>query len=266
MPTARSTATQIHPTALVHPSASIGPGTSVGAYSIIGENVHIGEENQIAHHVSIGEHTTIGHRNQIYPYAQIGSDPQDKKYRRGESSTLEMGDENTLREFVTLNRGTEEGGGVTRIGSQNWIMAYCHVGHDCVVGDAVIMAAAAMLGGHVHLADAVSLGAASGIHQFCSVGTCVMTGGHTRVPQDVPPYVIASGNRVRLFGINRIGMERKGISAEEIRGIQEAYRLFFRSNLSAEKALAQIESKLAALSCVREFVRFIRESKRGVCR
>lgn len=256
----------IHPTAIVHPDAQIGPHVSIGPYVVIGPRVHIGEGSEIMDHVSIAGETYLGACNRVFPFASVGQDPQDKKYQGETPSRLEMGDHNVVREYVTLNRGTAQGGGVTRIGSHNLFMAYCHVAHDCEVGDHTIFANCATLGGHVHIGDAVYLGGFTAVHQFCTIGRNTMTGGHTMIAQDVPPYVIASGNRARLYGINRIGLERSGFPPEEIQALQQAYKRFFRGKVGAEEALAELESAYAHSPHVMNLVRFIRASERGICR
>jgi UDP-N-acetylglucosamine acyltransferase len=266
MTQAKVQAAQVHPTAIVHPKARLGKGVSVGPYCVIEAGVEIGEGTEVMNHVTLQGPLVLGRRNRVFPFASLGQDPQDKKFRPGEPSSLEIGDDNVIREYVTINRGTKGGTGVTRVGDRNWIMAYCHIAHDCQVGNDTVFANCATLGGHVHVDDFAYLGGFTAVHQFCSVGEMVMTGGHTMIAQDVAPYVIAVGNRVRLFGINKIGLERNGVPPEDIKAIQEAYRLYFRSKLSSEEGLAAIESKLAGSSYAQRFAAFIRNSKRGVCR
>jgi UDP-N-acetylglucosamine acyltransferase len=256
----------IHPTAIVHPEARLGPGVTVGPYSVIGAGVELGEGCAVMNHVTLQGPTVFGRRNRIFPYASIGQDPQDKKFQPGENSALRIGDDNIIRESVTINRGTSGGGGTTRVGHRNWIMAYCHIAHDCHVGSDTVFANGATLGGHVTVGDKAYLGGFTAIHQFCSVGEMTMTGGQTMIAQDVPPFVIAAGNRARLYGVNRIGLERNGLSAQEIKAVEHAYRLFFRGKLSAEEALAQIESRFAESPHALRFAAFIRGSTRGICR
>ena len=262
----KKAAPAIHPTAIVHPDAELAPSVTVGAYSVIGAGVRLGEACEVMNHVTLEGPTVMGARNRIFAYASIGQDPQDKKFNPGEPSFLEIGDDNVVREFVTINRGTEHGGQVTRIGHRNWLMAYCHVAHDCQIGNDTVFANCATLGGHVTIGDRAYLGGFTAVHQFCSVGELVMTGGHTMIGQDVPPFVIATGNRVQLYGVNRIGLERAGVPAEEIKAVERAYRRFFRSKLRAVEALAAIESELADSSYAMRFVAFIRASTRGICR
>ncbi|MFI5399885.1 MAG: acyl-ACP--UDP-N-acetylglucosamine O-acyltransferase [SAR324 cluster bacterium] len=256
----------IHPTAIVDPKAELGRGITVGPYSVIGRDVVIGDGCELMSHVTIQGATVIGKDNRFFPHCCVGGEPQDKKYKGEPESRLQIGDRNVIREFVTLNRGSVHGGGVTRLGNDNWIMAYSHIAHDCQVGDWTIFANASTLGGHCVVEDRVYLGGFTAVHQFCTIGTLTMTGGQTMIAQDVPPFVIASGNRVRLFGVNRIGMERAGIPAEEVQNVERAYRLFFRSKLSAKEGLARIDAELTGSPLAQRFARFIRESKRGICR
>jgi UDP-N-acetylglucosamine acyltransferase len=259
-------AAQVHPTAVVHPKARLGKSVVVGPFCVIDAGVEVGEGSELISHVTLHGPMVLGRRNRVYPFASLGQDPQDKKYRPGEPSALEIGDDNVIRESVTINRGTGGGGGVTRVGSRNWIMAYCHIAHDCQVGSDTVFANCATLGGHVHIGDCAYLGGFTAVHQYCSVGEMTMTGGHTMIAQDVPPYVIATGNRVRLFGVNKIGLERNGVPAEEIQAIEKAYRLYFRSRLSSEEGLAAIQAQLSGSERALRFAAFIRESKRGICR
>jgi UDP-N-acetylglucosamine acyltransferase len=257
---------RIHPTAIVDPGASLAEDVTVGAYSVIGPGVEMGPGCEVMNNVTFAGPTRIGSNNKFYPYASIGQDPQDKKYTGEGQSDLEIGDGNTFREFVTINRGSLTGGGITRMGDDNWIMAYCHVAHDCQVGSHTVFANAATLAGHVTIQDSVILGGFTAVHQFCTVGELTITGGHTMVAQDVTPFVVASGNRARLSGVNKIGLDRNGYSAEDIRAVQNAYRIFFRSKLTTIESLAQIESDLDTSGVVGKFVQFIRESSRGICR
>lgn len=256
----------IHPTAIVDPKAELGRGVTIGPYSVVGPDVVLGDGCELMSHVTIHGPTVIGKDNRFFSHSAIGGEPQDKKYKGERESRLEIGDRNYFREFSTINRGSVHGGGLTRLGDDNWIMAYCHVAHDCHVGNSTIFANAATLGGHCVIEDRVYLGGFTAVHQYCSIGTLTMTGGHTMIAQDVPPYVIATGNRVRLFGVNRIGMERAGLPEQEIKNIERAYRLFFRSKLSAKEGLARIAAELGDSPATARFTQFIRESKRGICR
>jgi len=227
--------TLIHPTALVDARAQLDSSVEVGAYSIIGAGVRIGAGTQIGPHVVIEGDTTIGRDNRIHPYASIGGPPQDKKYA-GEPTALVIGDGNTIRECVTLNRGTVQDKGVTRIGHRNWIMAYVHVAHDCVLGDQLVIANSTNLAGHVEIGDWVILGGATQVHQFCKIGAHAMTGTGTIVLHDIPPFVMASGNTAAAHGINSEGLRRRGFSAERIAEIRRAYKTLDKSGLSLQDA------------------------------
>jgi len=259
-------ASNIHPTAVIDPKAELGENVDVGPYSLIAAGVRVCDGTQIQNNVTIMGPTVIGRHNRIFAYASIGQDPQDKKFHGEPESFLEIGDGNTIREYVTINRGSEFGGGHTRVGNDNWIMAYCHVAHDCQVGNKTVFANGATLAGHVNIEDGVTLGGFTAVHQYCSIGELAMTGGLTMIAQDVPPFVTASGNRVRLYGINKIGMERYGLPKEEIDAIQKAYKTFYRSRLANQEALERIENELAHSPGAQRFAKFIRESKRGICR
>lgn len=258
--------TRIHPSAIIDPGASVADDVRVGAYAVIGAGVEVGSGSEVMHHASLMGPTRIGRNNRIYPYASLGHDPQDKKYDGTGTSALEIGDGNVIREFVTINRGSPTGGGKTHVGNNNWIMAYCHIAHDCHVGSNTVFANCSTLGGHATVQDNAILGGFTAVHQFCSVGELVITGGHTMIAQDVTPFVNATGNRAKLYGVNRIGLERNGYSAEEIKAIERAYRLFFRGKLRAEEALRQIEQELSDFPAVGRFVSFVRASTRGICR
>ena len=257
---------EIHPTAIIHPDAVLGKGVAVGAYSLIGAGVTIGDNTVIMNHVTIQGTARIGRGNRFYPFCAVGMDPQDKKYGFEGRSELEIGDDNVFRESVTLHRGTPDEGGITRIGNGNWILAYCHIAHDCKVGDLTIFANAATLGGCVSVGDRAYLGGFTAVHPYCSLGEVVITGGHTMVAQDVPPFVNATGNRARLFGLNKLGMERAGYGKDEVNTMNKAYRIFFRSKLAAEEALAKLDAEYPGSPAVIKFTDFIKQSKRGICR
>lgn len=257
---------EIHPTALVHPKAELAGGVTIGPFSIVDEEVAIGEGTEVANHVTIRGPTVIGRDNRFFTSASIGQDPQDKKYQGRGESRLEIGDGNTFREFVTVHRGTGGGQGVTRVGDGNWVMAYCHIAHDCNVGNNTILANGATLGGHVTVQDMALLGGFTAVHQYCTIGSVAMTGGHSMVAQDIPPFVIATGNRVKLFGINKIGLERNGFQAGEIENIHSAYRIYFQSRLQKNEGLERLEADLGHSPAVRALIEFIRNSERGVCR
>ncbi len=261
--------TVIHPTAIVDPSATLGEGTSVGAYSIIGAGVSIGRNNRIGPHVVIEGNTRIGDENEFFQFCSVGARPQDLKYR-GEPSELHIGNRNIIREYVTLQPGTSGGGMITRIGDSNLFMANTHVGHDSVVGNRCIMANSAALAGHVTLGDGVVIGGLVGIHQFVKIGDLVMIGGGAMVTRDIPPFCIAVGDRATLQGLNHIGLERGGVSREEISLLRKVYRdiligdsietkgMRFKERVETTRARAQGNPKCAA------FVAFIDRSERGI--
>ena len=224
-----------HPTALIHPDAKLANNVEVGAYSIIGQHVEIGENTHIGPHVVIDGHTRIGKNNRIFQFCSLGEIPQDKKYA-GEPTRLEIGDNNTIREFCTFNIGTSQDAGVTRVGNHNWIMAYVHLAHDCQVGSHTIFANNASLAGHVRIEDYAILGGFSLVHQFCQIGMHAITGMGAALSQDVPPYVTAAGNPTAPHGINSIGLKRRGFSDAAIMAIKRAYKTLYRSSLSLEQA------------------------------
>jgi UDP-N-acetylglucosamine acyltransferase len=255
----------IHPTAVVEPGASLGPGTTVGPFSVVGADVTLGPACVVEAHAVVKGPAVLGARNRIFPFACLGMEPQDLKYA-GERTTLEIGDDNTFREGVTVHRGTAGGGGVTRLGSHNLLMAQTHVAHDCRIGDRVIFANAATLAGHVTVEDAATIGAFSGVHQFCRVGTHAYIGGYSVITQDALPYILTVGNRAKSFGINVIGLERKGFPPETINALKHAYRVLFRSRLALDKALERLRSELPGQPEVERVMEFIGASRRGVIR
>jgi len=232
---------RIHATALVERQAELGDDVEVAAYALIGAHVRIDEGTRIGAHTVVEGHTTIGRDNRIFQFCSVGAAPQDKKYG-GEPTRLEIGHGNTIREFCTLNTGTVQDAGVTRIGDDNWIMAYVHVAHDCQVGSHTILANAVQLAGHVQLDDWAFLGGLSGVHQFVRVGAHAMTGFQTRLSQDLPPYVTASGNPAEAQGINQEGLKRRGFSAERIAVVKQMHRLLYRKGLRLDEAVQQIEA------------------------
>ena len=232
---------QIHPTALIDPRAELDSSVEVGPYAVIGPRVRIGADTSVGAHCVIDGHTTIGRDNRIFPFASIGGAPQDKKYA-GEPTRLSIGDGNTIREYVTINTGTVQDEGETRLGDDNWIMAYVHIAHDCRLGSHIILANAVQLAGHVHLGDWVFLGGLSGVHQFVRVGAHAMTAFQTRLAQDVPPFVTAGGNPAEAQSINSEGLRRRGFSAERITLIKQMYRLLYRKGLTLDAAREQIEA------------------------
>ena len=259
----------IHPTAIVESGAELDDSVSIGAYSIVREHVRIGAGTTVGPHCVIEGHTTIGRDNRIFQFGSIGAAPQDKKYA-GEPTELHIGDRNTIREFCTFNIGTVQDGGVTRIGSDNWIMAYVHIAHDCQVGDRTTIANNTMLGGHVHIGDWATLGGATGVHQFCKVGAHVMAGFQSHISRDVPPYMMVDGNPLAVRGTNTEGLRRRGFDAERLRAVKQMHRLLYRSGLTFDDArtaiaalageIPQAEADVAMMSA------FLATATRGIAR
>jgi len=254
--------TSIHPAAIVHSGAYLGTGVTVGPYAIIEEQVHIGDGTVIDAGAQIKRYTTLGAKNHVHSMACVGGEPQDLKFG-GEESTLVIGDRNRIREFSTIHRGTEGGGGVTRVGSDNLMMAYSHIAHDCVVGDSNVLANAATLAGHVTVDNEVVVGGLSAVHQFVNIGDFAFIGGKTGVAQDVPPFMLAVGERATLRGLNLIGLRRHGLSSEEISALKSAYKLIWRSNQERNEVMQQVETELGNFPQVMKLLEFIRSSKRG---
>ena len=255
----------IHPSALIDPGARIGANVSIGAFSIIGAGVEIGDDCEIGPHVVIEGPTRIGPRNRFFQFSSIGAAPQDKKFR-GEQAWLEIGADNMIREFVTLNRGTEEGGGVTRIGDRNWIMAYVHLAHDCIVGNDCIFANASSLAGHVRVDDFVILGGFSLVHQFCQIGAHAFTAMGSVINRDVPPYTVVAGSYAEPRGINSEGLKRRGFSPESIMSIKRAYRTLYLSGMPLADARAEIAQAADATGDLRILSEFIDRSERSLIR
>ncbi len=255
----------IHDTAIVHPRAQLGERVSVGPYSIIGEHVTIGDGTTVAAHVVINGHTRIGKDNRIFQFCSLGEIPQDKKYA-GEPTRLEIGDRNVIREFCTFNLGTIQDVGVTRLGDDNWIMAYVHIAHDCQVANHTVFANNASLAGHVEVGDHVILGGFTGVHQFCKIGAHVMTAISSVVFKDIPPYMMAAGQPAAPHGINSEGLKRRGYSAAALAGLKRAYKLLYREGLT----LAEAQTKLAILAVeipeVAPLLEFLAQSERGIIR
>lgn len=259
------TQARIHPTALVDPAAELAADVEVGAYSIIAAGAQIGEGTRIGPHVLIGPHTRIGRRNVFFQFSSIGEAPQDKKYK-GEPTRLEIGDDNTIREFCTFNRGTAQDAGVTRVGNGNWIMAYVHLAHDCQVGNGTIFANNAQLAGHVHVGDQAILGGFTVVHQFCRIGAHSITAMGTILLQDLPPFVMASGNTAVPHGINAEGLRRRGFSAEAVAAVKRAYKTLYKSGLSFAEAQAQITAETAAQPELQVLADFLTSAGRGIVR
>lgn len=257
---------QIHPTAVVHPKAELDQDVEIGPYSVVGEHVKIGRGTRLISHVYVEGWTEIGERCQLYPYASIGTPPQHLQYK-GEPSRVIIGHDNILREYVTVNRGTVLGGGVTRIGHQNFLMAYVHVAHDCQLGNHLIMANAATLAGHITIGDHAIIGGLVGIHQFVRVGAYVMIGGCSAVGRDVPPFMRAAGGyRARLYGLNSVGLRRQGFSTERISALKQAYELLFRSGHRMAEAVKRARDEFKDHADVQELLAFLEGTKRGICR
>ena len=255
----------IHPTALVDPDAKLAAGVSVGPYAVIRGSVTIGPRTSIGAHCVIEGRTTIGADCEIFTGAVVGSIPQDLKYR-GEESLLLIGDRNKIREYVTINPGTEGGGGKTVIGSDCLLMAYSHVAHDCLIGDRVVIANSAALAGHIVVEDRATIGGLVGIHQFVRVGTLAFIGGCSRVAQDVPPYATVVGYPAKVFGLNSEGLRRAEVSEKAKQRLHHAFKTLFHSKLSMRHALEQAQQEADTCPEVRHLVTFVRQSKRGVCR
>ena len=256
--------TKIHPSAIVSPKAELAEGVIVGPCAVIEDDVVIGSGTKIDSFAAIKRYTRIGKNNHIHSYACVGGEPQDLKYH-GEESWLEIGDGNTLREFSTMSRGTEGGGGITRIGNNNFFMAYTHVAHDCKVGNGVVLSNGATLAGHVEVQDGVILGGLSAVHQFTRMGKHSFLAGMSGISQDLPPYMLCVGNRDGgVHSPNLVGLRRLKSDNATINALKQAFRLFWQSDLSKQDALAQLESEYANISEVMEFITFIRQSERGI--
>jgi UDP-N-acetylglucosamine acyltransferase len=253
----------IHPTAIVDPSADPGEGSTVGPYAVLAAGVRLGPGSSVGAHAHLQGPMTAGRKTRISPFVSLGSDPQDLKYK-GEPTQLVIGDDNDFREFVTVNRGTAGGGGMTRIGNGNLFMAYAHVAHDCVVGSGTIFANAATLAGHVTIEDFATVGAFSGVHQFCRVGRHAFIGGYSVITQDALPFVKSVGNRAEAYGINTVGLQRKGIPEGSVEALKRAYRLLFQKGLNTTQALERIEAEVEPCEEVAYLVAFIRGSERGI--
>jgi UDP-N-acetylglucosamine acyltransferase len=256
---------RIHSTAVVHPEAKLHDTVEVGAFAVIGPKVRVGAGSKIGPHAVVEGDTVIGERNRIWQFASVGAEPQDLKYA-GEDTKLVVGDDNMIREFTTLHKGTTGGGGVTRIGNKNLFMAYSHVAHDCLVGNGCVFANSATLAGHVEIGDFVTVGGLSAVHQFTRIGKYAFIAGGSMVVMDVPPYCTAQGDRAELVGLNTVGLTRRGFTDEQMRRVKEAYRLMFRSKLGFNEGLAQVRAELGEHPELEEFITFLTTSKRGITR
>jgi UDP-N-acetylglucosamine acyltransferase len=254
---------RIHSTAIIEEGAKLAKGVEVGPYAVIGPHVEIGEGTTVGAHAVITGHTRIGRNNRIFQFVSLGEIPQDKKYA-GEPTRLEIGDGNTIREFCTFNIGTAQDEGVTRVGSHNWVMAYVHIAHDCMVGDHTVLANNATLAGHVEIGDHAILGGLTAVHQFCKIGAHVITGGGTIVYKDIPPYVTAAGQPAKPHGLNSEGLKRRGFTPEMLATLKRAYRILYRDGLTLQEALEQLDAM--AVPEVGVLTDFLRRAERGVIR
>ncbi|MEO6145878.1 MAG: acyl-ACP--UDP-N-acetylglucosamine O-acyltransferase [Sulfuriferula sp.] len=255
----------IHTSAIIHPGAQLGTNVSIGPYAVIGEHVVIGDDTTVGAHTVINGHTLIGRENHIFQFNSLGEIPQDKKYA-GEPTRLEIGDRNTIREFCTLNLGTAQDTGVTRIGNDNWIMAYVHLAHDCQVGNNTIFANNASLAGHVTVGDYAILGGFTGVHQFCKIGAHVMTGISSVVFKDIPPYIMAAGQPAAPHGINGEGLRRRGFTATALAGLKRAYKTLYREGLTFKEAQQQLAEQAQSVPEVQLLVDFLSQADRGIIR
>jgi UDP-N-acetylglucosamine acyltransferase len=253
----------IHDTAIVATGAQLGDGCHVGPFCMVGENVELGEGVRLDSHVVVDGSTKVGEQTHVFPFVSIGLAPQDLKYA-GEPTATEIGKRNQIREFVTIHRGTSGGGGLTKIGDDNLFMAQAHVAHDCQIGSEVIMANAATLAGHVEIADRANVGAYSGVHQFCRVGYEAFVGGYSVVVKDAPPFAIIQGNHAKCYGLNRVGMKRRGYSKDTIEKLHRAYHLLLSAKLNTTQALEKIKEEIKGCDEVDMLVKFYETSKRGV--
>jgi UDP-N-acetylglucosamine acyltransferase len=256
---------EVHPTAIVAPGAQLGRGVKIGPYSIIGPKVTIGDNVHIGPHVTVENRTTIGARTIVYQFATLGVVPQDLKFH-GEDAELIIGEENSIRQYVNISIGSDSGGGVTRIGRRNLLMVYCHIAHDCQVGDNIVIVNGVALAGHVIIQDRAFIGGLSAVHQFCRIGTRAMIGGGSMVVQDVPPYCMVQGDRAAPVGLNVVGLRRAGFSTEILRDLKTMYRLLYSEGLTLDDSIARIETQTEDSLERRTFVEFLRKSARGVCR
>jgi UDP-N-acetylglucosamine acyltransferase len=255
----------IHPTAIVASGAQLGENVEIGPYAVIGEHVAIGDSTWVGPHSVVEGHTTIGRDNRLFQFCSIGAINQDKKYK-GEPTRVEIGDRNTIREYCTVHIGTVQDKAVTSIGHDNWIMAYVHVAHDCVVGNNTTFANSTQLAGHVEVGDWAVLGGFTGVHQFCKIGAHVMTAVGTVVLQDIPPYMMAAGNTASPYGLNAEGLKRRGFTAEQLQTLKRAYRTLYKSGLMLDEAKSKLREEAVAHQEVQKLVDFLEASQRGIIR
>ncbi len=255
----------IHPTAIIHPKATIAEGVEIGPYSIIGEHVTIGRDTKISSHVLIEGWTTIGERNHIFSFSSIGTAPQDIGYRN-EETYLVIGNDNVIRECATIHRATTKENRKTVIGNNNFLLAYSHVAHDCQLGDHILMANSVALGGHISIGDHAILGGIVAVHQFARIGSYAIVGGQSAVTMDIPPYVSAAGNRAQLYGLNLVGLKRKGFNEQTITTLKKAYKIIFRSGLTQDEAIQKTRDEFPDSREVAYLIDFIQTTKRGITR
>ena len=255
----------IHPTAIVHPKAELDSNVEIGAYSIIADNVYLGSGTVVGPHVIIDPYVTIEANCHIFQYASIGATPQAIRFS-GEKTFVKIGRGTVVREFVTINRGTDFGTGVTEVGAENLLMAYCHIAHDCKTGRKVILANSATLAGHITVGDHVTIGGLVAIHQFVRIGDYAYIGGKSAVPKDIPPYVIAAGDRAKLYGLNKVGLKRNGFSEATLHSLKRVYRIFFRIGLTINEAIERVRAEVDQVPEVVNFIKFIQSSSRGITR
>jgi UDP-N-acetylglucosamine acyltransferase len=255
----------IHPSAVVSSNAQIADGVKIGPFSMIGEKVTIGRDTVIDSHVVIEGNTVIGERNRIYPFVSIGLPPQDIGYK-GEDTRVIVGDENIIREFVTINRATTKQDRVTKLGDKNYLMAYAHIAHDCILGNSIIMSNAATLGGHIEIGDHAIIGGLVAVHQFVRIGTYAFVGGKSGLVKDIPPFMMAAGDRARLYGLNQIGLRRRGFPQERIDGLKKAYRIIWRDRHLFHESLEKVRREIPPFKELEILLDFLVSSKRGVVR
>jgi len=252
----------VHPSAIIHPKAQIGADCEVGPYCVIGEDVILGARCRLYSHVVIDGHTVLGQGNEIFPFASIGLKTQDLKWSGGITRTR-IGDNNTFREYVTIHSATGDGE-TTVVGSDNHILAYCHIAHNVTLGDHIVMSNVATLAGHVTVEDYAVIGGLAAVHQFCRIGRMAIIGGCSKVVQDVPPYMLADGNPAETRTVNKVGMERQGVSEQAQAAVRQAFKILFREGLTIPNALARIEAELSPLPEIQHLIQFVRTSERGI--
>ncbi|MBM4137558.1 MAG: acyl-ACP--UDP-N-acetylglucosamine O-acyltransferase [Nitrospira sp.] len=256
---------EIHASAIIHPEVTIEEGVFIGPFCIVGKDVHIKKGTRLLSNVIIEDNTEIGENCVVYPFTTIGLPPQDLKYK-GEKTGVHIGNNNIIREYITIHRASVGGDGVTTIGDNNFLMAYVHIAHDCKIGSQIIMANAATLGGHVAVENCVVIGGLTAVHQFTRIGAYAMVGGFTGVAQDIPPYMMASGARAKLFGLNTIGLKRHGFTDSTINELKKAYKILFRGKRTMKDAIKKVQEDLPYTDEIKHIIEFIQKNKRGICR